>query len=405
MNQVRRLLPELESTSSPTSVERFQERGFERALVKAHGMSGEDIISQVTASGIKGRGGAAFPTGLKWSSVYKAVGKTKYVVMNADESELGTFKDRVLLEEDPLGALVGVLIAAHAVGAQKAYCYIRGEYRDVEERMAEALETLRSLGWVGSGRVDVEIRRGAGAYIAGEETALFNSIEGKRPEPRVKPPFPTNKGLWASPTLIQNVETLANVAILFAHDTDWFTQYGTKETMGTKLVAISGHIRRPGVYEVPFGMPLTDILNAPDLGGGIAGSGRIGAMLLGGAAGTFLTPEEISRSRLDYASLSAVGANIGSGAVMVFDDTVDLKWVTTRLARFFAEESCGQCVPCRVGTQRIVELIEQGGLTSRTQDLRELGLAMRDASICGLGQTAPVALLSLLDRPGLKQNA
>ncbi len=405
MNQVRRLLPDFGTTSSPTSVERLKERGFAEALRKVFAMSGEDIISQITESGIKGRGGAAFPTGLKWSSVYKAPGETKYVVMNADESELGTFKDRVLLEEDPLGALVGVLIAAHAVGAKKAFCYIRGEYRDVENRMAEALDTLRSQGWVGPDRVDVQIRRGAGAYIAGEETALFNSIEGKRPEPRVKPPFPTIKGLWASPTLIQNVETLANVAVLFAHDTEWFKQYGTKETIGTKLVAISGHVKQPGVYEVPFGMSLTDILNAPDLGGGIAGSGRLGAMLLGGAAGTFLTPEEIAKSSLDYASLGAVGANIGSGAVMVFDDTVDLVGVTTRLARFFAEESCGQCVPCRVGTQRVVELIENDGIQSRPQDLRELGLAMRDASICGLGQTAPLALLSLLDRPELRQHA
>lgn len=405
MNQVRRLLPDLATTSSPTSVERLKERGFDLALRKASAMNAEDIIQQITDSGIKGRGGAAFPTGLKWSSVYKAPGETKYVVMNADESELGTFKDRVLLEEDPLGALVGVLIAAHAVGAKKAFCYIRGEYRDVEHRMATALDTLRAEGWIGPDKVDVQIRRGAGAYIAGEETALFNSIEGKRPEPRVKPPFPTVKGLWASPTLIQNVETLANVAVLFAHDAEWFKQYGTKDTIGTKLVAISGHVKRPGVYEVPFGMPLIDILEAPDLGGGIAGSGRLAAMLLGGAAGTFLTPEEIRKSSLDYASLGAVGANIGSGAVMVFDDTVDLTWVTMRLARFFAEESCGQCVPCRVGTQRIVELVENGGLQSRTQDLRELGLAMRDASICGLGQTAPLALLSLLDRPGLRQNA
>ncbi len=405
MNQVRRLLPGFQTTSAPTSVERLKERGFEAGLKKVFSMTGEDVISHITASGLKGRGGAAFPTGLKWSSVYNAAGPTKYVVMNADESELGTFKDRVLLEEDPLGALSGVVMAAHVVGAKKAYCYIRGEYRDVERRMAEALQMLRSEGWVGTDGVDIEIRRGAGAYIAGEETALFNSIEGKRPEPRVKPPFPTIKGLWGSPTLIQNVETLANVAILFAHDTEWFKQYGTKDTVGTKLVAISGHVQRPGVYEVPFGMPLTDILEAPNLGGGVVGSGRLGAILLGGAAGTFLSREEVASGRLDYGSLAAIGASIGSGAVMVFDDTVDLKWVTARLARFFAEESCGQCVPCRVGTQRIVELIEQGGFKSRTQDLRELGLAMRDASICGLGQTAPVALLSLLDRPGLTQHA
>lgn len=270
--------------------------------------------------------------------------------------------------------------------------------------LADAIDTLRDTGWVGPEGVEIEIRRGAGAYIAGEETALFNSIEGKRPEPRVKPPFPTIKGLWASPTLIQNVETLANVAILFAHDLDWFTAYGTQDTVGTKLVGLSGHVRRPGVYEVPFGLPMSDILNAPDLGGGMTGSGRLGAVLLGGAAGTFLTPSEMATAVLDYPSLAAMGASIGSGAVMVFDDTVDLEWVVTKLARFFAEESCGQCVPCRIGTKRILEMMDQGDLWNRGEDLRELGQAMKDASICGLGQTAPVALLSILDRPLLRQH-
>jgi NADH-quinone oxidoreductase subunit F len=404
MNEVRRLLPDRHTVSGPTSPERLSERGFNQAMAKALAMNSEAIIAEVTASGIKGRGGAAFPTGVKWSSVNKAAGQVKYVVMNADESELGTFKDRVLLEEDPFGALVGLLIAAHAVGARKAFCYIRGEYREVEHMMAEALNTLTRQGWVGPGGVDVEIRRGAGAYIAGEETALFNSIEGKRPEPRVKPPFPTNKGLWGSPTLIQNVETLANVAVLFAHDVLWFKEYGTKDTAGTKLVALSGHIQHPGVYEVPFGMPLSEILNSPDLGGSVVGSGRLGAVLLGGAAGTFLSPDEVAASSLDYASLAAVGASIGSGAVMIFDDTVDLAWILTKLARFFADESCGQCVPCRIGTQRIWEIVEKGNLWTRTKDLRALGQAMRDASICGLGQTAPLALLSILDRPGLRRD-
>ncbi len=405
MNEVRRLLPGKQTSSSPISKERLVERGFDRALDYALALEPEEIISTVTKSGIKGRGGAAFPTGVKWSSVSKAEGSVKYVVMNADESELGTFKDRVLLEEDPLGALVGLVIGAHAVGAKKAYCYIRGEYREVEQTLARAIETLRHGGWVGPHGVEIEIRRGAGAYIAGEETALFNSIEGKRPEPRVKPPFPTTKGLWASPTLIQNVETLANVAILFAHDLHWFTAYGTQDTVGTKLVGLSGHIRRPGVYEVPFGTPMQEILDAPELGGTVSGSGRLGAVLLGGAAGTFLTPQEVKNTVLDYPSLGAIGASIGSGAIMVFDDTVNLEWVVTKLARFFAEESCGQCVPCRIGTKRILEMMETGELWTRTSDLRALGQAMKDASICGLGQTAPVALLSILERPELRHHA
>ena len=401
MTEVRRLLPAPQVVSPATSKERLEERGFDRAVSKVMSMTARDIIAEVSASGIKGRGGAAFPTGLKWSSVYNAAGSPKYVVMNADESELGTFKDRVLLEQDPLGALVGLIIAAYTVGARKAFCYIRGEYRDVEKNLNEGIKTLERTGWLGPERVEIEIRRGAGAYIAGEETALFNSIEGKRPEPRVKPPFPTEKGLWGAPTLIQNVETLANIAILFAHDVSWFKEYGTKDTSGTKLVALSGHIQRPGVYELPFGTPLADIINKEDLGGAMGPQRTLGAVLLGGAAGTFLSPKDIEGTVLDYPSLNKVGAGIGSGAMMVFDDTVDLSWVLTKMARFFAEESCGQCVPCRIGTHRILEIAEAGNLKARSQDLRELGQAMRDASICGLGQTAPVALLSVLDRPEL----
>ncbi len=399
MPETRRLLPALHTRSEPVSRERLTERGFDRAMERMLSMQPEDIIAEVKASGIKGRGGAAFPTGIKWAGVHAAAGGTRYVVMNADESELGTFKDRVLLEQDPLGALVGVLIAAHAVRARKAYCYIRGEYREVEQRLAAALTILAECGWVGPDAVDVEIRRGAGAYIAGEETALLNSIEGKRAEPRVKPPFPTNHGLWGAPTLIQNVETMANVAVLFAHDVQWFKECGTPETPGTKLIGLSGYVRHPGVYEVPFGYPMTNIIHDEDLGGGLSGSERLRAILLGGAAGTFMAPEEVEASLLDYGSLSRYGASIGSGALMVFDDTVDLTWVLKKLARFFADESCGQCVPCRIGTRRILELLDQEGLKTRAEDLRELALAMRDASICGLGQTAPVALLSILDRP------
>lgn len=399
MAETRRLLPDRRITSDPVSSDRMKERGFDRALDRALSMTPEDIIAAVKASGIKGRGGAAFPTGVKWEGVYRADAARKYVVMNADESELGTFKDRVLLECDPLGALVGVVIAAHAVGAKSAYCYIRGEYREVEQRLAAAIATLARGGWVGPDGVAIEIRRGAGAYIAGEETALLNSIEGKRAEPRVKPPFPTIKGLWGAPTLIQNVETMANVAVLLAHDVAWFRECGTAETPGTKLIGLSGHVRHPGVYEVPFGYPLEDIIQSPEFGAGMAGSERLRAILLGGAAGTFLAPDEIADSLLDYRSLSRYGASIGSGALMVFDDTVDLTWVLKKLARFFAEESCGQCVPCRIGTRRILEILDQDGLHTRITDLRELSEAMRDASICGLGQTAPVALLSILDRP------
>lgn len=397
----RRLLPPLEIASQPYSRARLIERGFEQALHQALATPMSDVIATVSAAGIMGRGGAAFPTGQKWASVQRESSTIKYVVMNADESEPGTFKDRVLLEQDPLGALTGLIIAAHAVGASYGYIYIRGEYRDIETTLNKALKTLEEAGFLGSSSLRLEIRRGAGAYIAGEETALFNSIEGKRPEPRVKPPFPTTHGLFGKPTLIQNVETLANVAVLFAHDPTWFKARGTPKTPGTKLVALSGHIQNPGVYEVAFGVPLSTILYDASYGGGIGGTGRLGSVLLGGAAGTFLTPDEIHDLSYDYEPLRALGASIGSGALMVLDDHVDLHQVLKQLARFFAEESCGQCVPCRVGSQRLFELLDKPLASQNLTQLKDLGHAMRDASICGLGQTAPLALLSLLDRPML----
>lgn len=395
-----RLLPDPATRTAPASAERLVERGFERALVRAQSMEPDQIRREVTEAGILGRGGAAFPTGRKWDSVATASGEPKYVVMNADESEPGTFKDRVLLADDPFGALVGLAIAARAVGASHAYVYIRGEYQDVEAVIQEAVDVLQRRGVFGP-HLTCEVRRGAGAYIAGEETALFNSIEGRRPEPRVKPPFPTIQGLFAKPTLIQNVETLANVAVLMAHDVSWFRQQGTDKTPGTKLVCLSGHVERPGVYEVPFGIAIEELLYDPELGGGIPGGRSLKAVLLGGAAGTFVTAQEASEVLYDYAPLRTMGASIGSGAIMVFDDTVSLVGVLRQLARFFADESCGQCVPCRVGTRRLMEMLDDPATLSDGQRLRDLGRAMQDASICGLGQTAPVALLSLMDRTSL----
>jgi NADH-quinone oxidoreductase subunit F len=319
--------------------------------------------------------------------------------MNADESELGTFKDRVLLSADPWGPLTGLAIAAYAVGARDAFLYVRGEYPEIEALLKDAFGWTR---WAGplADRLTFHLYRGGGAYIAGEETALINSIEGKRPEPRVKPPFPTQRGLWDHPTVIQNVETLANVALLLAHDPEWYRAVGTPSAPGTKLIAVSGHVRRPGVYEVPMGFPLWTVLTDPDYGGGIGGSGRLQAVLIGGAAGTWLTADECREARLDNESLRAYGATLGSGAMMVFDDTVDIWRILGQVARFFAHESCGQCVPCRIGTQRLLEQLT-GDRQPDHQQLRELGEAMRDASICGLGQTAPQALLSYLDRPAL----
>ncbi|MCL5115865.1 MAG: electron transport complex protein RnfC [Firmicutes bacterium] len=393
--------PELELATAPASRERLVERGFERAYENAQEIGSDTVIQHIQAIRLGGRGGAAFPTARKWLSVKNEAESIKYVVMNADESEPGTFKDRELLLRDPLGPLTGLLIAASAVGAQQAYVYVRGEYRDVEIRIQEAITVLAEAGWIGPGKVSIDVRRGAGAYIAGEETALFNSIEGYRPEPRVKPPYPTAQGLFHKPTLIQNVETLANIALLFAHDVDWFRAVGTDATPGTKLVALSGHVANPGVYEVPFGIELGALIGDGQYGGG-TGTGRpLKAVLMGGAAGTFITPQEAFEARLDYPDLAKFGAGVGSGAIMLFDSTADLGRILTGLARFFADESCGQCVPCRIGTKRILELLETQRLWDRRADLKDLATAMTDASICGLGQTAANALVSAMNRPSL----
>ncbi|MCY0879351.1 MAG: electron transport complex protein RnfC [Firmicutes bacterium] len=395
---MRRLLPADDTVSPPLSRERWRDRGYHEAWERALTLGPQTVIEWVTAAGLTGRGGAAFPTGQKWASVAQSADPVKYVVMNADESELGTFKDRALLTRDPWGALAGLAIAAFAVGAHEAYVYLRGEYADVERLLEEAL-ALAPWAEAGSYPLAVRLIRGAGAYIAGEETALLNSIEGRRPEPRVKPPFPTARGLWGHPTVIQNVETLANVAVLLAHDVAWFRAVGTEAAPGTKLMAVSGHVARPGVYEIPMGLPLWTLLTAPEYAGGIGGSGRLRAVLLGGAAGTFLTADECRAARLDNLALQPFGASLGSGAVMVFDDTVEIRQVVRQVAGFFAEESCGQCVPCRIGTRRLLEQLSASTLD--IERLRDLGGAMRDASICGLGQTAPQALLSYLDRPSL----
>ena len=393
--------PAIESQTAPTSHQRLVARGFDAAYDKALNLGPEAVIHSIQAIRLGGRGGAAFPTARKWLSVKNEMEAIKYVVMNADESEPGTFKDRELLLRDPLAPLTGLLIAAHTVGAEKAYVYVRGEYRDVEMRILEAIQELTATGWVGPESVSIEVRRGAGAYIAGEETALFNSIEGYRPEPRVKPPYPTAQGLFHKPTLIQNVETLANIALLFAHDVDWFRAVGTAATPGTKLVALSGHVAHPGVYEVPFGIELGALIADHQYGGGTGTSRPLKAVLMGGAAGTFLTPVEAMQARLDYVDLAKFGASVGSGAVMLFDYGTDLGRVLTGLARFFADESCGQCVPCRIGTKRILEVLEGQRLWERRVDLADLARAMTDASICGLGQTAANALVSAMNRPSL----
>jgi NADH-quinone oxidoreductase subunit F len=393
--------------ASPTDLARYTAHGGTAALRRALDLGPEAVIKEVLDSQLVGRGGAAFPTGRKWEAVARAPARPHYLVCNADESEPGTFKDRILMEEDPFAILEAMVIAGFATGCERGFVYVRGEYPLAAERLAGAATALRAAGLLGGDilgrgvRFDVEIRRGAGAYICGEETALFNSIEGFRGEPRNKPPFPTQAGLFGKPTVVNNVETLANVLEVIERGGRGYAAVGTAGSTGTKLFCLSGHVARPGLYEVPFGTTLRSLL---DLAGGVPGGRRLRAVLLGGAAGSFVTPDEIEMP-LTFEGTRAAGASLGSGVVMAFDDSVDPWDLALRIAAFFRDESCGQCVPCRVGTVRQEEILARlarraplGAAATEMALLNEVAQAMRDASICGLGQTASGAVQSVLTR-------
>jgi NADH-quinone oxidoreductase subunit F len=389
----------------PTSLDAYRAHGGYAALRRAFVLGPEAIIRELNDARLLGRGGAAFPTGRKWDAVARAAVRPHYLVCNADESEPGTFKDRVLLEEDPFAILEAMTIAGYVTGCEQGYLYIRGEYPGAYRRLAQALAQTRARGLLGDDvmgqgvRFDIELRRGAGAYICGEETALLNSVEGYRGEPRNKPPFPVQVGLFGKPTVVNNVETLANVLEILHHGGLAYAAVGTSGSTGTKLYCLSGCVACPGVYEVPFGTTLRQLLA---LAGGVRRGRTLQAILLGGAAGSFLTPEQLD-TPLTFEGTRAIGASIGSGAVMVFDDSVDLKGILSRIAAFFRDESCGQCVPCRIGTARQEELLQRlisghflGSLRDELALCGEIAQVMRDASICGLGQTAPSALESAM---------
>jgi NADH-quinone oxidoreductase subunit F len=391
----------------PTSLDAYRASGGYTALEKALRIGDAAVIAEVTASRLMGRGGAAFPTGRKWAAVAAQPAQPHWLVCNADESEPGTFKDRVLMEGDPFTLVEALTIAGLATGCARGIIYLRAEYPLAAARVQGAIDKAKAAGLLGgnvagSGRAfDLELRRGAGAYICGEETALFASIEGFRGEPRSKPPFPVEVGLFGKPTLINNVETMANVPDIVLQGGAAFAEVGTPQSTGTRLFCLSGHVERPGIYEVPFGTTLRALL---DLAGGVAGGRAARAVLLGGAAGTFLTPEEIDVP-LTFEDTRRIGATLGSGVVVVFDDTTALLPVLQRIAGFFRDESCGQCVPCRVGTVRQEELLARvanrrphGGIAAERETYRELSQCMRDASICGLGQTASSAVESALQR-------
>jgi NADH-quinone oxidoreductase subunit F len=388
---------------APTDIEAYRSMDGFAALRKAlKELEPGDVIDLIKASGLVGRGGAAFPTGVKWEYTAAAPGDEKFIVCNADESEPGTFKDRVLMEGDPYSILEGMAIAGYAIGAKTGYLYVRGEYPRAQRILQEAIDRARLAGCLGEGILgtdfsfEVILRSGAGAYICGEETALFESIEGKRGFPRLKPPFPTTHGLFGKPTAINNVETLCAAAWIVQHGFEAYRSVGTEGSPGSKLFCLSGDVQNPGVYEVPFGTRLADLIA---MAGG--SSGELQAILLGGAAGAFAGPGDLDL-RLSFEDMRAANLPLGSGVVTLINKERDLKQFLQSLAHFFSHESCGKCFPCQLGTQRQVEIIDRmadGGLQKGDlAALQDIGFAMTNASLCGLGMTAATAILSALER-------
>ena len=393
----------------PESLDDYRAHGGYEALRRALELGPEGVIREVTDSQLLGRGGAAFPMGRKWDAVARQPRRPHYLICNADESEPGTFKDRALMEGDPFGLIEAMTIAAYATGCEHGYVYLRGEYPLAEHRLENAIEQARERELLGADILragfsfDIELRKGGGAYICGEETAIFGSIEGYRGEPRNKPPFPVVEGLFRRPTVVNNVETLMNVPAIVLEGGLAYAALGTEKSTGPKLFCVSGAVERPGTYEVEFGATLGELL---ELAGGVATGRRLQAILLGGAAGSFVTPDDLDL-RLTFEDVREFGTTLGSGVVLAIDDAIDLGRVLMVIAAFMRNESCGQCVPCRVGTVRQQEALARllsgktrGTVADELALIAEIGQAMRDASICGLGQTASSAIESAIDRLG-----
>ncbi len=387
----------------PLSISDYQQHGGFDALRKAIQLGANGVIDEVNTSGLVGRGGAAFPTGRKWGAVAGQPAFPHYSICNADESEPGTFKDRVIMEGDPFALVEAMIIASFATGSEQGFIYLRGEYPRAIRNVQHAIDESKKHGFLGDNilgsgfNFNLSIVRGAGAYICGEETAIFNSIEGYRGEPRNKPPFPVEVGVFGKPTLVNNVETLVNVLSIVKDGGAAYAALGTEGSKGRKLFCLSGAVAKPGIYEVEFGITLRQLI---DLGGGMRSGSTLQAILLGGAAGGFVGPNDLDLP-LTMEATRAAGSSLGSGVVMVLDQSVDMVDQLRRIAAFFRDESCGQCVPCRVGTVRQEEIVSRLAKGVQSQDielLRELGTVMRDASICGLGQTANSAIDSAINK-------
>jgi NADH:ubiquinone oxidoreductase subunit F (NADH-binding) len=378
-----RIVLQLCETIDPGDIATYVKRDGFQALTKARAMGPEAVIAEIKASGLKGRGGAGFPCGAKWELARSTPGDEKFVICNADEGEVGTFKDRYIIQHDPFSLIEGIGIAAHAIGARKAYIYLRGEYHYLLDGLKGAIDQATSKGLLG---LTIEIREGAGAYICGEESALMNSIEGKRGEARFRPPFPPESGLFGSPTIINNVETLMNIPRIIAKGAAWFSRIGTAKSTGTKVFSVSGDVERPGVYELAMGSRLAELLE-------LAGAKDVKLVQIGGATGG-IVPASMINTPLSYETV------LGSGAVTVMNVSRDVIDFVYRSMEFLNEESCGECTPCREGTEVMVDILDRltrgEGAEEDIKVLEELSRVMMDSSLCGLGQAAPIPVLDTL---------
>ncbi len=380
----KRVLLERIALTEPGDLKVYEALGGFKGLEKARGMSPEDVIETVKASGLRGRGGAGFPCGVKWELARQSPSPEKVLILNADEGEVGTFKDRYILEHNPYMVLEGMAISAYAIGAHKGYIYLRDEYHYLLGALEDAMTRCKERGYLKD--LEIEIVEGAGAYICGEESALMNSIEGKRGESRYRPPFPPEKGLFEQPTIINNVETLSNVPLIMEKGAEWYGSLGTEKSRGTKLFCVSGDVKRPGVYELEMGTSLRELLD-------LSGAEPPKWVQVGGSTGRLIPADRLD-TVLSYESV------LGSGAVMVFNGTRDVIEFVYRTLEFLNEESCGKCAPCREGTEVMVEilgrLMEGEGSEQDLINLETLSEVMMDASLCGLGQTAPIPVLDSL---------
>jgi NADH-quinone oxidoreductase subunit F len=387
-------------------IDTYVERGGYGALRKALDMAPEAVVDVVKASGLRGRGGAGFPTGVKWSFMPKDSGKPHYLICNADESEPGTFKDRELIRWDPHQLIEGCLIGAHAIGAEHVYIYCRGEFFETTQVLAKALEDAYAKGYVGddilgSGhKIDITVHAGAGAYICGEETGLMNSLEGRRGQPRVKPPFPAAVGAFGMPSTINNVETLAAVPHIVNNGGEWYRQWGSEKSPGTKLFCVSGHVNKPGNYELPLGFPLIELIE--DVCGGMRDGNALKAVIPGGSSVPIINAEEARACRLDYEGCVEVGTMLGCASVIVMDETADVVKQVRRMVDFYAHESCGQCTPCREGsawTGKMMRRIEEGRGTEDDLDtLMEVTQQMVGTTICVLSDSVAAPVQSSIEK-------